>query len=95
MNRILAGGEGRLWLATGLVVYIFADGRFTTIDGRVTATSVELDDSGTLWIGTTTGLMKIDRNKRHLSPTTAQDLEGITALYPDDGGNLWPGTTRW
>lgn len=95
VNRILADEEGRLWLATGRGVYIFAGGRFITIDDRVAATSIQFDGSGTCWIGTTNGLMRVDRSEEHFFLSPAGDPgEEVTALACSADGLLWIGSTR-
>jgi ligand-binding sensor domain-containing protein len=90
---VLLGGQN--------TVQSFYNGRFATIftmpEANITAILQNTRDGAT-WIGTETGLMRIDRaSNRTLFRANADDKgslsdDAITALVQDRAGNVWIGT---
>ncbi len=76
------------------------DGDAKTIDAKAAIVQAITEDSEDIWIGTSDGLFKIDKeDHRHVTqvPVTSNKAMGISssevnALLLDSSGNLWIGT---
>jgi PAS domain S-box-containing protein len=102
--------RGRIWAGTyrdGLGEFDPERGTFTVHDPRPDAARASVADSiwaikeagdGTLWLGTNTGLVQFDPERRravlHHETATPGGLSytGVRALLHDREGNLWVGT---
>jgi PAS domain S-box-containing protein len=102
--------RGRIWVGTyreGLAEFDPERGTFTLHDYRADQTpgsvadhiwAIEEEADGTLWLGTNTGLVRYDPDRRqatlhHATPNPAGlTTTGVRALLHDRQGNLWVGT---
>jgi PAS domain S-box-containing protein len=102
--------RGRIWAGTyrdGLAQFDPERGTFTVLDHRPDGARASVADSiwaieeardGTLWLGTNTGLVQFDPERRravlhHETPTPGGlSYTGVRALLHDREGNLWVGT---
>jgi ligand-binding sensor domain-containing protein/PAS domain-containing protein len=94
VRGIEEGPDGRLWVAT-LGQVVSRDGsNWTPISlGNPYINNLLLDRSGTLWIGTDTGLIEWREGTRRT--WTVEDglpSNGIQTLFEDSRGRLWVGT---
>lgn len=97
-NALLTSRDGTLWIGTfskGLVAY--KNGKFrryTKKDGLSDERIVQIyeDRSGNLWIGTSTGAMKM-KNNQFTSYGSKEGLPGyVWSIYEDHTGTLWAGS---
>jgi signal transduction histidine kinase/ligand-binding sensor domain-containing protein len=96
IQAMAADREGNLWIgAAGSGLWRFRNRRLELVTlsaGDITA--LELDASGTVWVGTRTqGLLTLVEG--HLEPSAgngALPARSITTLRADRGGGLWIGT---
>ncbi|MBY0503410.1 MAG: hypothetical protein K2X03_05865 [Bryobacteraceae bacterium] len=102
VRAIEVASDGALWIGTrqfGVDRLDPATGRFThfpALSGNAVY-SLFLEPAGVLWVGTTTGLTRLDaaagKSTRY---TTAQGLpnDTINAILPAPGGQLWVSTNQ-
>jgi len=109
ITAIVAASSGKVWIgsdgegvieldpATGkLVRHRFASNDPGTIsDDHITA--MFEDRSKNLWIGTTSGLNRLDpsgrlvRYEHHANDPTSLSFNGVESIYQDEGGVMWIG----
>ena len=89
--------DGRLYAGTEEGLYVGQGGRFAPVhpelDGTAVA-SLELDEQGTLWIGTVDrGLLRLGpRGLERFGVSDGLPNSRVASLYSDREGNLWVGT---
>lgn len=97
-RQALAEDAKTLWLGGSSGVYALdIDSPAPHLDQRllagVPANALELDEQGSLWIGTDEGLERYAGGA--LLPFTAlPGKQAVTALHPDEHGGMWAGTAR-
>ena len=109
VNAITEAPGGRLWVATARGVDLvdhdhgtFAHHPLEGDDGKPPrlATALLADRGGTVWVGTTEGLYRLDPDRKRCRPwpgfggshATALDGQRIEALLEDESGHLWIAT---
>jgi ligand-binding sensor domain-containing protein/serine phosphatase RsbU (regulator of sigma subunit) len=96
INTILCDQKGVLWFATqGQGLLSCENGQFyatTTADGLPSdeVSSLAMDPSGVLWIGTDEGI--VTRNTKLTSFNRVMPSQHIRSLFCDSKGNIWIGT---
>lgn len=116
-NRILSfseDGKGTIWIGSfskGLHSYSFKTNKFTHynfkpfIENNIIYSNIRIvlvDYKDNIWLGTTRGLFKVEKNSQNTKifpiteligdKTIAKDLISVLSLYEDDQKNLWIGT---
>ena len=87
---------GQIWFAEGNGVGLY-NGRFRKF-GPETGLSgiafvVSPDGAGGIWVGTSTGLFRLDAGRALSYPLNPKDPDkGVRAIYSDRSGTLWIGT---
>ena len=105
IRRLLAGRDGRLWIATNLGLASWKDGKLThypELAGQDILALLE-DREGAVWVGSwssSTGrLCEIHGASTQCHGEDGSFGGGVISLYEDSRGNLWAGTTsglwRW
>ncbi len=95
--------DARLWVATlggGLALLDPASGKVRTYadeDGLPAAvTAVAVSGDGTVWVGTNSGLFRLDEKRQWFEPLLQNHTElataTVSALRIDEKGDLWIGT---
>ncbi|MCP4899204.1 MAG: hypothetical protein GY906_19750 [bacterium] len=100
INEVEVGPDESLWIGSlgggGLIQY--RDGQFTrhTVGGGSSRDILSLlsDSSGTLWIGTDSGLYFRQDDQAIMVPNTPEELASVhvTSLFQDHENILWIGT---
>lgn len=91
VNHVLIDSKGRLWVATDGGLFLFDGEKFFPINLQLTATTIAEDSSGTIWVGATDGLMKLENGG---TPQLELGIANIAvfSLVCDRNGILWIGT---
>lgn len=91
-------GNGGLWLGNSDGLFFLAEGadhwRAESVLENTKIGAMLMARDGTLWVGTTRGLLRRNRNMSDFLPFFAQEVAGssITALFESDDGRIWFGT---
>jgi diguanylate cyclase (GGDEF)-like protein len=94
---LAAAPDGRMYVGTEQGLYVGKGGRFepATADfPRVAIASLQLDEQGSLWIGTVSrGLMRLgDRGLERFDTSDGLPNNRVASLFADREGSLWVGT---
>ncbi len=94
---LAAAPDGRLYVGTEQGLYVGKGGRFELVTPefpRVAVASLQLDERGSLWIGTVTrGLMRLgDRGLERFDTGDGLPNNRVASLFADREGSLWVGT---
>ncbi len=98
-NRLLAGRNGAVWIATNQGVVEWRDGKFRVWgvkDGLPSAGVLSLheDRAGCVWMGLKQFVSRLCRGKIESISVGAEQEEMLSAITEDPQGNLWLGG-RW
>jgi len=99
VSDFLEDEQGAVWMAGLLSLYRLRGGEVTTI-GAATGKNQPMalvlarDREQRLWVGTTTGLRRLESGSLAVPPLTRPISEETTALTTDRDGNLWAGTSN-
>ena len=97
-RALAAGGDGEVFLATDQGLRLFRGGAVADPfagGGPQGALALEVEDDGTLWLGTLRGLWRTRPGRGRLEPFAASEPAGkavVAALLLDRFGNLWLGS---
>ena len=92
--------EGGVWLGTPRGLVRFEDGKvkqlLTTANGLQTNSiqALLIDRDKQLWIGTASGLYRLQGNQCEPFSSTGEQITDINCLFEDRDGNLWAGSSR-
>jgi len=96
INCLLPVGGKELWVGTDKGVFRGDGTSFHSVALPGAAAGPQVltmlqDHNGNVWLGTTSGLLRIDRNGVLLSDVKDFGNDGVNALFEDREGNLWVG----
>ncbi|WP_200587124.1 hybrid sensor histidine kinase/response regulator [Pedobacter segetis] len=85
---------GKLYIASLHGLYTFKNGKFGTIDNKLTVNCINIDKYGNVWVGTTFGLFVLEKNSDHLKKVTfGKRRPAINSIaISKDGQTLYLGT---
>ncbi|MDY0022010.1 two-component regulator propeller domain-containing protein [Arenimonas caeni] len=97
VSSLAVAADGRLYAGTEDGLYVGQGGRFAPAHAElagVAVASLELDENGTLWIGTVDrGLMRLGvRGLERFGVSDGLPNSRVASLFSDREGNLWVGT---
>jgi len=92
INKIFIDKVGRFWAATDGGFFLFNGSGFSPVDGPTTVIAIAEDNNGTIWVGTTNGLMKLAGTPGDFRLEPAIASIEVSALTCDRDGILWVGT---
>lgn len=81
-------------VGTDAGLFRFAGERFAPVVPQIAVTALARDSSGTAWIGTPNGLLRLEGRNGKESVAVVQAGREVTSLACDRLGVMWIGTTR-
>ena len=97
VNCLLAWNDGELWIGTdhGMVQWAGTKGSSVPTSLRQTAIlSMVRDRDSNVWVGTASGLVRVNSNGVSLDQSNTPIEGPVTALGEDMDGNLWVGNAH-
>jgi len=92
-NSMLEDDNGAVWVANGKGLSVYEQGRLSRYSRNLSNANALARDGDDLWVGTESGLFRMQRRDPMLRSMAPQAIKGeVNTVLQDHDGNVWAGT---